>query len=181
MSGGLRDFNPDIMQDYEPMSIATISMLAHNQDLIQRTLAPKTIINQFIPRDGSGYGRFYDTAGSGYLIAMWGPFRYQPTTEIRVKVFAKRLTGTYSANTDLYFFSYPNLPMEVPADLDDLLDKKVELKLTISSTSGAWVSGVLDPEPGKKKMYYISLWGRPSDETGSEADLVNICARERVT
>lgn len=180
IGGGLREIDNALLDEYQAFSTGVVGLLGHNQQLIQDTLVPRHLINDYYPRDADGYALALAYDSYGMPIAVWGGFNYQPGYELRAKIRVRKLGAEYF-DSDLYLISTPTMP-----DLDGYLPAILEsvpayLEWHVDSTTSTWIDGHMDPNIGNGNRFYLSLWSRPEEFWGAPAmlDLTCVCVRER--
>jgi hypothetical protein len=157
---GLRSIPSEALVSGEPYSFYLHSLIEHNQELIDRTILSRQLVNDYLP-NVSGVAHSEIATPSGGLLAQWGRFEARSNVELVAKIFAAKNAATYSDNTDIHLISTPKL-LHPSVTLDSIVTSYAGAAVyydysTVNSTSYAYYELKIKPNAANGQFFYLSL------------------------
>lgn len=184
IDGGLRYLHGDTYAQDAPVSLGLTESLCHNQQLLHATFAPRALVNNLWPRDGSGNPVEVACLGYGRVLAVWGRFPRGDGMDLVLHV-CTALTSGSAYSCILRAFSTPALVRgdELVEDLVATYSNTEHYDdATVDTTSEAWRTLYLRPNPGNGGFFYVVLTGEADSATKTNTSTVRVLAvsvRER--
>lgn len=165
-----------VAADNRPLHHAIPQALGHNQHMIQAKLAPRHVLNDYLPPDETGTRNTWTATTTGEMIGTAPRIPRLDGVELVCKLRVKIVT----VGAAFHWFSTPHL-LNGSEPLSDLLERYEDsvYYASTSTSTATWhhLSDVLSPNPGRGQHYYLSLWAHA--EATATYQLSGIHAYER--